>query len=431
MLFYIIVMLALIALVVGSITDIKKREVADWVNYGLIAAGFGINLLYSIIKWDFSFIINSVLGFSLFWIFALVMFYSGQWGGGDSKMLMGLGAIFGINYEFFKMIYFNIMNLFVDKYSIIFVEIPFAMNLVINILMVGAVYGLIWSFVMVFMNFNKFIKEAKKILSIKKVRKMQKYFIVIALVLIVVSYFGLGFPYRIIIPLLILLLLLLFYLWIFIKATENSCMLKYVEPMKLTEGDWIARDIIINKKRVIAKKSLTEKYINLISTHYKKFERILLVKRKFLKLFEFRIKVRIKSIRFDDILLEPLKELKISKNKVVGHLLLSKIDTYLRKNTLFNVKVKRRYFFLKFIQYMTPKKLRIGDVLLEDIKIGNYLAGPQDLGIEKNQIEVLKTLYKQKKINKILIKEGIPFVPSFLIAFVLTLWVGNLVLLLV
>ena len=36
------------------------------------------------------------------------------------------------------------------------------------------------------------------------------------------------------------------YLWIFVKAVENSSMYKYVTPNKLTEGDWIAKEIMIN-----------------------------------------------------------------------------------------------------------------------------------------------------------------------------------------
>ena len=73
-----------------------------------------------------------------------------------------------------------------------------------------------------------------------------------------------------------------------------------------------------------------------------------------------------------------------------------------------------------------PTKLTEGDWIVKDIFIGGkYLTGPKDLGIGKNQIKVLIQLYKQKKIKKILVKEGIPFVPSFFIAFIVTLVFGN------
>ena len=91
---------SLIALFIGSATDLKTREVPDWLNYGLVISGFGLNLLFSAIHSNSSFIINSVIGFLIFFGIAYIMFYAGQWGGGDSKMLMGLGAMIGIDVSF-------------------------------------------------------------------------------------------------------------------------------------------------------------------------------------------------------------------------------------------------------------------------------------------------------------------------------------------
>ena len=92
--------LAFIALLIGSITDLKTREVPDWVNYGLICSGVALNLLFSIIYSNPSFILSSIIGLAIFFVIAYVMFYAGQWGGGDSKMLMGIGAIIGIKPNF-------------------------------------------------------------------------------------------------------------------------------------------------------------------------------------------------------------------------------------------------------------------------------------------------------------------------------------------
>ena len=89
---------AFTALLIGSITDLKKREVPDWINYGLIIFGVSLNLLFSFIYSNPFFVIGSITGLLIFFVLAYVMFYSGQWGGGDSKMLMGLGAIYGISF---------------------------------------------------------------------------------------------------------------------------------------------------------------------------------------------------------------------------------------------------------------------------------------------------------------------------------------------
>ena len=58
-----------------------------------------------------------------------------------------------------------------------------------------------------------------------------------------------------------------------------------------------------------------------------------------------------------------------------------------------------------------------------------YITGPKDLGIEKKQLKKLINYYKKGKIKRVLIKIGIPFVPSFLIAYLITLWIGNVLLL--
>jgi hypothetical protein len=73
-----------------------------------------------------------------------------------------------------------------------------------------------------------------------------------------------------------------------------------------------------------------------------------------------------------------------------------------------------------------PSRLTEGDWIVNDIYVGKkYVAGPKDLGISKAQIKKLVDFYKKGKVRKILVKEGIPFVPSFLAAFIATLVFGN------
>ncbi|MBW2999427.1 prepilin peptidase, partial [Candidatus Woesearchaeota archaeon] len=122
MLIDIVLIIVLIALIIGSYVDIKTREVPDWLNFGLIFTGFGIRLIASFATFDWSYIIEGVFGFVLFFILAYLMFYTGQWGGGDSKMLMGLGALLGLRFELHH----------------------FTISFLINIFLIGAFYGLVW-----------------------------------------------------------------------------------------------------------------------------------------------------------------------------------------------------------------------------------------------------------------------------------------------
>ena len=91
----ILYVLTFIVLSIGSYTDFKKREVADTINWGFLFVVLGIRLMHSINVGDYWYFADGLVGGLLFFIIALVMFYTGQWGGGDSKMILGLGAVFG------------------------------------------------------------------------------------------------------------------------------------------------------------------------------------------------------------------------------------------------------------------------------------------------------------------------------------------------
>lgn len=282
----IIITICIIALIIGSFTDLKTREVPDWLNYSLIFAGLSIHSIYSIIFNNPSFIIKSVLGFLTFLIVGYLMYRLGQWGGGDSKMIMGLGALIGLD--------LTINN--------------FLLGFFINIMLVGSIYGILWSTILAIKSRKEFSKTIKKILDNKKLKKTRIYLLITSLIFALLL--SLTKNPAVIIPTIVLVLLINFtyYLWAFVKAVEKVCMYKYITPDKLTEGDWIVKDIKINKE---------------------------------------------------------------------------------------------------------------------------YICGPKDLGIEQPQIKKLIKLWKKGKIKKILIKDGMPFVPSFLIAFIVTMIYGNLFLLLI
>ena len=46
------------------------------------------------------------------------------------------------------------------------------------------------------------------------------------------------------------------YLVVFVKAVEDSCMYKWIPVNKLTEGDWVAKPVYVNKKIVCVPKDL-------------------------------------------------------------------------------------------------------------------------------------------------------------------------------
>lgn len=270
--------IALIALVFGTYTDFRTKEVPDWANYGLIFIGIFLHLIYSVITSEWMVFMKCVSGLALAAAVAIPMFYLGQWGGGDSKMLMALGSLISLDFAYNS----------------------FLVSLIINIFLIGAIYGIIYAIALALRHSNSFLEKFKKVISEKKNVRLRIALLMLCLAIFVLSFFTSAF--RISLLLLIFVIIVSFYLWAFVKAVEKAIMYKFVSPSKLTEGDWIAKDIIVKGKRI---------------------------------------------------------------------------------------------------------------------------CGPKDLGVTKEQIKMLKKL----KVRTVFIKEGIPFVPSFLLAFIFTYFLGNVLFL--
>ena len=276
----------LFAALIGSSADIRTREVPDWLNYGLIFAGIGMRLIYSVSSFDWSYLIEGVLGLAAFFGLACLMFYTGQWGGGDAKMLMGIGALIGLRMDWHDL----------------------SVSFIANVFLVGALYALVWAIALAITRRARFVSELRKITGTPAMVRLRKIVLVAAVLLLVAGFFVADAMLRILLFSLLILSLAAFYLWMGVKAVEKACMLKNIAPEKLTEGDWLAEEIRVGRR---------------------------------------------------------------------------------------------------------------------------VIAGPADLGIAREQIAELIALRKKKKIRTVLVKEGIPFVPSFLLAFIASWYFGNLFLLVV
>jgi Flp pilus assembly protein protease CpaA len=283
--------ISLAGLIIGSVTDLRTREVPDWINYGLIVSGFGCALIATIINWQIGYLLRSLLGFGFFLVIALLMYYTGQWGGGDSKMIMGIGALVGMSIPSFAGILFST---------------PFLVLFIVYSMVIGAVYGLAWSAALAIKNRKRFGVEFRALQRNRTVNLVKICLIALSSVAIAGSFLVSGFL-KFLLLIVAFIVVITFYLFLFVKIVERTCMLKHIAPDKLTEGDWIAEEV--------------------------------------------------------------------------------KID-------------------------------------------GKIIVSPKDLGINKAQILELSKLYKKGKVKDVLVKEGIPFVPSFLAGFLLCLWAGNVPLLL-
>ena len=71
------------------------------------------------------------------------------------------------------------------------------------------------------------------------------------------------------------------------------------------------------------------------------------------------------------------------------------------------------------LAYMPVSKLTVGDWLVKEVRVSNKTIKPYWEGLSEEQVDILKKNYK----GKVLIKQGIPFTPAFLIAFLVLIYI--------
>ncbi|MBN2457547.1 prepilin peptidase [Candidatus Woesearchaeota archaeon] len=261
-------------LIFGTVTDIRKREVPDWVNYGLIFSGVGINIILSIVYEDISFIAFSLIGLGFFYLIALLMFYTAQWGGGDSKMLMGIGALLGLELGW------PLSDTFRHWAADPFHNLPMVFYFLVFTMFIGSLYGTVWSIVVSMRNLKEFRSEFSKRLHDKNTAKIKLGVMVIVAIMIILALVSQDMVVRYSLLSMGFMIAVTFYLFVYIKSVESVCMQRYVKPSELTEGDWIVEDVKVGNRTIASPKDLgvsREQIEELVLMHKnKKISRVLI-----------------------------------------------------------------------------------------------------------------------------------------------------------
>lgn len=234
MLEIILITVALVALVLAAYADLTTKEVPDWLNYGLLFAALGIRIIFSFqLGWNI--LLSGLLGLAAFFLLGLLFYRANQWGGGDSKLLMGLGAVIGFTVP-------------IDASS---------MNLVwffFSVLFLGSIYGLIWMMVIAIKKKEFFMVEFKK--EINKYKKLHVGLWITVVFFIFLGLFSNPFWFLALFPAAI------YYLLLFVNAVEKNCFISEVKISQLSEGDWLAENVIRNERTLLKKKTLSRKDID-------------------------------------------------------------------------------------------------------------------------------------------------------------------------
>ncbi|TAL51891.1 MAG: prepilin peptidase [Nanoarchaeota archaeon] len=250
-------------LAIASIIDVKTREVPDFLNYSLIAIGLGVNTLIAIAISNIMIFLQSIAGMVFGFLLGWALYYLGQWGGGDSKLLIGLGAAIGIPFS----------TDFIKSGSMILSS--FLVSMLANMIIVGAIYALFIAVFLAATNWDK-MKEPLERLAKKSSRWRIPLQIIILVCIIASAIFFRGFE-RIMIVSLLLICAVFSHLWIFIKAVEESAMRKWVAPDKLVEGDWVAEPVKIGRKTIVSPKDpgISKEQIKELKKAFEKGKKVL------------------------------------------------------------------------------------------------------------------------------------------------------------
>jgi len=225
--------ITLLAIIVASYSDLRWREVPDWLSYGLIFSALAVRGIFSFTEgWEI--IISGAMGFGICFLVACLFYYSNQWGGGDSKLLMGMGAVIGVTYPL-QTSSWNLLWFF------------------LLLLCLGAIYGLLWVLGLAIKDRKRFWPEFKK--RIYEHKTMHLVLGIVSLLVFVLFLFGLKYNFSFVWPL-VPFPLATFYLFLFVTTVENTCFIMKRPVSKLTEGDWLAEEVKINDKVVMKRKTL-------------------------------------------------------------------------------------------------------------------------------------------------------------------------------
>lgn len=242
-----LIVLAFMWIIFATIQDLKKREIANWLNFSLIIFGLGFRFFYSLFSttaYGFSFFYQGLIGLGIFFVLGNLLYYGRMFAGGDAKLMISLGVILPFSQSFL-------------------VNIRIFVLFFLLFLFVGAIYGFGASLYIGLRNFKNFKKQ-----FIKYFHKSKKKFYLIMVLALVLMVLGIKQSLLFAIGVFIFIFP---YLFISAKAIDESCMIKEIKTNELREGDWLYKDIKIGKKMIKANwEGLNEKDIKILKKRYKK-----------------------------------------------------------------------------------------------------------------------------------------------------------------
>ncbi|MCS7105985.1 MAG: prepilin peptidase [Candidatus Aenigmarchaeota archaeon] len=245
---------------IAGIWDLKTTEIPDSIPHAMILIALIIALARSFYEQSLFPLAYSLACGSILFVFGFALYYSGQWGGGDAKILSAVG--------------FLIPNIIKSSWFDRILPFPFSgmVSYTVNVFFVGTAYMLLYSFVLALVNrkiLTSFSKEVKASSNLIMIFSLSLFFIFIALNLYLCHVFEIPINFRFLFLNSLLPLVLtigVFTVWKFTKSVEEVGFKKRIPVSKLKVGDVLAESKLwegITQKELIKIKKSGKKYVRI------------------------------------------------------------------------------------------------------------------------------------------------------------------------
>jgi len=231
----IINLITLIVLGRASYIDLKTREIQDTLNILLFSIGTLLTVLTFINTLQIKILTNYLTILGIFTLISLTLYYTKQWGGGDTKLLIALSTIISTH-----------------------TTPTTSLNYLAALLLSTLIYTIIATAYIHIQNFKKLKNYTKK--TWKETTKIRIILYIITIISII-TYITIPTQKaltQLTLPLTIIQTLL--YLTIILTRTTLPALYKKINPQQLTEGDWATQTIKVNGKTIYDPKK--DLYVN-------------------------------------------------------------------------------------------------------------------------------------------------------------------------
>jgi Flp pilus assembly protein protease CpaA len=246
-------LIALVGSAIGGAYDLKTTEIPDIIPHAMIVLALFLAIVESLIQRSYLPIFYSLATGLPFLALGFLLYYFGQWGGGDAKLLAAVVFLLPTKPTFLN---FNFL-------------LPFPVTYLLNVLYVGAAYMILYALVLAFMEkkiLREFFKKVKASATFFSLAALACFIAFLSINWYIANLLDLEKDFFVLLrnsllPLVLFVSLIL--LWKFVKVVEDVGFKKRISVSKLKVGD-----VLLESKRW---DGITEAELRKIKKSGKKF----------------------------------------------------------------------------------------------------------------------------------------------------------------